>query len=282
MVDERLIPVYALNIAATPHPAGIYIKLLTRAATFFARAHGSDYARISVPKESDRDGVYTGRILIWTEIDLGGKWYDVSADAELSDALRKTISIPENAKPNFRTFDYIFYEKKHRIYFEARNDLGNTVGPSVILRVLRQLLSQDLQGLKAPSVEVTLVPKEGTVARILAMPGLRKLTMRVVLPNPDATDNATLLRVRKRLQDANARQLDETFTKRPGAARLVATQEIKDTAAVAAENGYVRGERTVDGKLVALSTSDEPRREYARADAGASFLSRVLGSIGLF
>lgn len=284
MVEDRRIPVYALNVAASPHPPGVYLRLLTKAAKFVVPAHGSDWAKITAPSRPKmHDDLYTGRILVWTEIDLKGKWYDTSKDAELSEEIRKTINIPPNAKPNYRAFDYVFSEKKHRLYFEATNDLGKSIGPTVARRVLLQLLSRDLQGLEEPSVEVTLVPKDGTVRRILAIPGLRKLTIRVVLPNPDATDPATLRRVRARLQNARAKSLEETYVKQPRAKRLIATDEIRDTAEVAALNGFVSGEGGTDEKPVSLSTANEPRKEIIRAGGGVSFLNRLLASVvGLF
>ena len=283
MVDDRRIPVYALNIAAMPHPDGIYPQLLRRAANIVVRAHGSDWARITAPESApETPGVYTGRIQVWTEIDLRAPWYDITRDAELSEEIRKTISIPPNAKPNYRAFDYVFGERKHRLYFEARNEHGKTLGPTVARRIRSAVLSQEVQGLMAPSVEVTLVPKEGTVKRILAMPGLRTLTINVLVPNPDTTDAEAEKRVRKRLADAKARSMHVTYTKQRRAKRLTPTPEIEELATVAAKNGFVSGEGVSGGKPTELSTSDEPRREYAEGKGGVSFLSKLINSVGLW
>jgi hypothetical protein len=278
-----MIPVYALNIAANPHPPGTYIRLLSRASQVVVKAHGSDYATISAPQPSpDAAGVYVGRILVWTEINLRGRWYDRESNNELSDDLRSQINIPPNAKPNFKWFSYAFKEHGHRFYFESRNEFGENVGPTTVRRVMSQLVAQDIQGFSAPEVSVTLVPNTGAVNAILALPGLRTLTMRVVLPNPDETDPEAVRRVRDRLRAAHAGQLDETYRKAANEDRLLPTQEIQETAAVAAENGFVRGEGSADGRKVSLATNDQPRRELVPDNAGTNFLSRLLGSVGLF
>lgn len=86
-----------------------------------------------------------------------------------------------------------------------------------------------------------------------------------------------------RLTDAKAKQLDEIYTKKAGEDHLFATPEIRETAEIAAENGFVTGVGRRNGKRVEASTTKLPRIETIPADqAGGSFLSRLMGSIGLF
>src|SRR5437773_10380925 len=92
---ERILHVCILNITANPHPEGIYVQLLRRAADFVVNARASDYAKITVLRRDARVGrYYTGRILVWTEIDLQVRWLDLARGEELTERERAAIRIP--------------------------------------------------------------------------------------------------------------------------------------------------------------------------------------------
>lgn len=284
MARDRQIIVCALNLDATPHPEGIYVDLLRKASKLLVKAHGSDYAKITSPRKYERDeNVYTGRILIFTEIDVRGKWLDLANDDELSASLKRAITIPDNARPNFRSFDYAFDERRHRLYFESKNTEGQTLGPTTARRIFTSLLSQELLGFSVPDVAVTIIPDHRAVERILALPGLRKLFIRVASPNADSASPAARKRVLDRLRAANAHKLEQTYTKRSDAATLTPTAEIIEFAKVAADTGIVEGEgRDSDNKKLEASTEQVPKRKYVNVEAGGSFIARILGTVGLF
>jgi hypothetical protein len=62
MARERSVEICALNLSANPHPAGVYLAILRRAARYLVQARGTDYAKITAPRSAGRDGIYTGRI----------------------------------------------------------------------------------------------------------------------------------------------------------------------------------------------------------------------------
>lgn len=272
-----------LNINADPHPAGIYDRVLTRAASFVVQARGSDYAKITKPaRHSTRHTILFGRILVWTDLDLKGRWLDLNNDDELSAALKSKIQIPDNAKPNFRTFDYVFDETKHQLWFEGRNVLRQTLGPSTAKRIFQTLTMPDLLGPTYPAVQVSVIPEEGALERILSMPGLQTLVIRVNLPNADYASPEARRRVFGKLDGANSDQLDLTLRKKPGAARLEVKEEFEDFARVGADTGFTRGEeKGEDGKPQRLSTVDLPRRLYLPSSLGEDFLTRVRAKLRL-
>lgn len=281
MGRERTLEVCALNLAANPHPGGVYISLLRRASHYLVQARGTDYAKITTPHAvSSRTGTYTGRILIWTEIDLKRPWLDLTKEDELSPSLKRTISIPENARPNMRVFGYVFVESKHRLYFESKNELGERLGPNTAKSIFSKLTSQELLGFDSPEVEVTIVPDVDAVERVLTLPRLRTLFIRVTLPNPDTASPAARKRVYERLKKAKARQLEERYIKSTDAEKLEPTQEMQELAEVAAENGLVRGEgRDSDGKKVEVSTERYPKKFFVGTGEGGSFLSRLVAAL---
>jgi hypothetical protein len=123
--DKQLI-VCALNLNADPHPDGVYVSALKLAAKQAIRARGDDFLKITPPRKIRDTAVHEGRILVWTEVDVKGRWLDVESEDELTD--KSDIKIPDNAKPNYRTFNYIFAEKNHRLFFESTNEFGDQLG----------------------------------------------------------------------------------------------------------------------------------------------------------
>lgn len=281
MADSPKAAVYGLNINANPHPAGIYPVLLKQIAKNIVQARGSDYAKITSPKQvPDRKDFYFGRILIWTDINLKGRWLDLGEEDDLPDGIKQAIKIPPNAKPNYRSFDYVLDEKSHQIWFETKNDLGYSLGPSTARRIFSILLSREVLGGNAPVVEVTVIPEKGAVDRILQLPRLQTLTIRVTRPNQDASSLAARNRVFQQLDDNHAQQLELTLTKAPGSVKLTLTGEFEELAKVGADTGLVRGEEiTGNGEKNTLSTTQLPQRLYIDNTPGTSFFTRLLAKI---
>jgi hypothetical protein len=197
----------------------------------------------------------------------------------LTPEIRRAIRIPENARPNYRSFDYVLDNEEHRVYFEARNEFGQRLGPTVARTIFSRLLSQELQGPAAPEVEVTVVPDTRALERILELPGLRMLFIRIVRPNPDVSAEARQ-RVLDRLDAEHAQREEIRLVKTAADERLTPTDELLELAEVASENGLVRGEgRTDDGHKLEVSTSHLPQRIYIPLDAGENLLSRLFAAV---
>jgi hypothetical protein len=277
---ERILQACILNVSANPHPGGIYVALLRRAADFIVSARGAENAKITAPDRDIRVGrYYAGLIFLWTEIDLKGRWLDIQREEELSPEEKAAIRIPPTAKPNFRTFNYVLDNERHLVYIETRNEFGQSLGASVARRIFSAVLSRELQGPESPDVEVTIVPEAGAVERILAIPGLRRLFIQVNRPNPDISDERRQ-RVWNELDNVHARRQEITFFKSSDAAALTPTDDIQELAAIAAENGEVRGEgREANGNKVEISTGDLPKRLYLGMDRGTTFLGRLLAAL---
>jgi hypothetical protein len=268
---------YILNIVANPHPPGVYPHLLRQASRGAAKARGSDYAKITKPRK-EREGVWSGRILIWTEIDMAGRWLDLVREDDLPKEVRDTIAIPARARPNYRVFQYVFDEKKHLFYYEHRNERGEKLGPTIAKRVLSKLLSREFLGDDAIDVEVTIVPDRGAVGRILRLPGLKRLHIRLNRPNPDDFEEKKR-RILKDLQKNHARRMDTELIRAPGTDKLTPTGEIKDLAEVAAENGFVEGESDGQGHRTVLSTREFPQKIILTMDEGRGVLARLLAHV---
>jgi hypothetical protein len=219
--------------------------------------------------------------LIWTEIDIQGKWLDTTSEDTLSEALKAKISIPSEAKPNFRTFNYVFKVSNHRLYFESLNEFNEGLGPKTARSMFSRLLSRELLGEKFPDISVTILPNERAVEKVLTLPGLRSLTIRINTPNADASDPEARKRVLDEMRAAKARQRDEHWVKNSEAKTLLPTADIRERATVAAETGFVRGEgRDSNGKNLLAATDDYPQRFFVDNSVGESFFERLKTSLG--
>jgi len=274
-----MLEVCGLNIVATPHPNGVYERILRTVAGTPVRVRGNDWAKITEPKASSKKGVLDGRIIVWTTIDVDGRWLDTTKDEELSRADKKSISIPSHAKPNYRVFSYALDVNRHRIHYESLNEFGETLGPTVARRLFENLTAMDKV---KEAVEVTILPQEGTVNRILTLPKLRRLEIKLLLPNPDDVDPDKQQKLYEKLRSMNAKTWEQTLQKRAGAARLKPDEETKEIARVAATNGYVKGDAGRGDDRVQLSTTDTPARKKVSMDAGANFVARLLATGGFF
>jgi hypothetical protein len=167
------------------------------------------------------------------------------------------------------------------LYFESRNEFGNSLGPKTARSIFSRLCEQATSIQSGLDISVTLIPDDGALDRVLSLPGLRTLTIRVNSPNADQTSSAARKRVLEKLAEANAKQLDERWTKTSGTNSLTPSDTIKETAEVAAETGYVRAEgRMPDGRSISAATDDYPKKYTAYESSGDTFVQRLLNSLG--
>ncbi|MDU0339565.1 DUF4747 family protein [Bosea rubneri] len=273
----RVLKLGVLNIVASPHPEGIYRELLAVAASGEAQARGSDYARITRPRD-EGDGILSGRILIYANIDKDSPWLDIETGEELTEEDLDEISIPDKARPNFKSFIYVFDEKNHLLYFETVNEFGKGLGISTAYRAIARLLGEDRTSQLETAVEVTVVPEEDAVDRILNMPGLKRLFIRINAPNPEDFEDKKL-EVLRDLEANHAKRVDLNYVKAAGAESLTPTEEVRQLAQIGAENGYVKGESNGDGQPDELSTKALPKTIALPMEKDAGVLARMLGYV---
>lgn len=222
MARQRIVPVYAVNIAADPHPNRVYLDLLNRASSISANARGSDYARITAPVPiPSQTGLYAGKFLVWTEIDMEGDWIDLSRQDKLSDEDRKSIKIPESARPNFRIFEYIFNIDKRRMFIEGRNDLDKTLSPNTVMYILNKCLSKDALGDNLPGVAVTMIPEEGVAEELLQVPHIKTIFIRVTRPNPEFASPAATRRVYAKMDAMNVHTIEQKLIRNADADTVI-------------------------------------------------------------
>ena len=281
MTVAKFVEAYSLNVAANPHPPGVYIRALDRASAILVKVRGSDSAKITKPKKDERnENFYIGRILVWTEIDWKGRWLDLEKEDALPPDVKDKVVIETAAKPNYRVFNYAFDNANHIMYFESRNEYNQNFGASTGRRLFSKLFSPDILGQDSPEILTTLIPEDAAIEQILSMPGLRKLTIRITRQNADVTGTGPRRRIFEELEAAKAKKVEIVYTKQAGAEKLESTPEIQEELDAARVDGLVTGQGRGDisGKRE-LSTNDLPKKLTLDLDNGDSFLARLLSSL---
>lgn len=265
MADDVVVEYCAVNVAAHPHPAGVYLELLQKAAETQVNYWGDHYAKISPPMEREA-GFYQGRLVTWTAINRDEPAVDTQRLEEV-DWEDLDLAIPENLGFNGRIFFYSFRERDHTMFVEVKNEFGKRVSPKRVEKILFRLFSPEVQGPDAPLVEVTLIPDEDTLNRILSLDRLKRLEIHLVRPNADDLDVEDIL---AELDAQNAKSMEKVLVAAPGEEGLEPDDRTRKEATVAEFNGYVVGSgNEADGELVHLSTKAHPR-----------IFERLLGEFG--
>lgn len=278
MIPRASIIVGGINVAANPHPAGTYLRLIRHVVDRSVWLGGSDYATITAPTSTTTTpgDIYHGRICVWTEIDKSGDWLDKKTKQKVAETDKKSIVLPEDKAPNARFFLYAIDVSRHLLIYEMQNDVGQRFGGKRAERFFTGLFA-DLPD-DFPSVDITLIPEEGTVDRILNMPKLRHLKIVVTRPNSEDL-NDDFDRVYKKMEANHAATQVVEYAKQAKADRLTPDDDTRTLARIAAVNGYVEG-KSRDTKLE--STKEHPKQIPLRVSKDGSTLPHFLEAIRSF
>jgi hypothetical protein len=280
MATTTYLEVAALNIVATPHPEGIYVSLLEAIAGEEFLLGGSDRAKITAPTEFEHPkGFYHGQVFVWAHIDTDQKWLntekDVAATDEEMEALEKAL--PDNLEPNFRYFTYVLDVEEHILLLEVKNENGSRFSPKRAERMFSYLFDAIPEG---PGIDITVIPEDETLAKILAIPRLRKLEILVKRPNADDIGD-DFNRIMASMQEEGAKSWKIEKVKAAKEKTLKPNEETKKIAAVASTNGHVSGEGTNEsGEPVFESTEEHPK--IRRIEVVTSSFQAIFSSLRFF
>lgn len=275
MADDQIVEIGFLNVVATPHPAGVYERLIRSAAGHEVQFFGDQKAAITSPRASKGEpNLLLGRVVIWTDIDEdqpGVNKRSLSA-VNLADM---NFSVPRDLGFNGKAFIFALNTASHTLTFEARNEFGQTLSPRRAKRIFDRLLSPQVLGLEAELVEVTVIPEDDALAFVLGLSRLDRVEILVKRPNEDDITTKTNA-IMAELMAQNAKSEDRVLTRESGSDGLELSEENMVRAEVAATNGFVKSSgRDGEGEPDKRSTKEYPKILRAVVDAGESFISKV-------
>lgn len=275
MADEKIVEIGFLNIVATPHPPGVYDRLLRSAAGKAVEFYGDLRAAITSPRAAAGEShLLQGRVVIWTDIDEdqpGVNKRDLSS-VKLADM---NFRVPGNLGFNGKPFIFVFNTRTHVLAFEGRNEFGQRLSPERARRIFDRLFSPTVLGLDAELVEVTVLPEDDALNLVLGLDRLDRVEILVKRPNDDDITTKTNA-IMAELMAQKAKSEDRILTRAPGTDGLELSEENQTRAEVAARNGYVKSKgRDEEGEVRTRSTREYPKILRYVVDAGESFISKV-------
>lgn len=240
MAEQEYVEAGFLNIVATPHPRGVYPRLLRAAAETPVGYWGSFRAAITKAEPvggKGNDGLYGFQLLVWLEVNPD--------EPTIHKAQLKKSVFPREGRTfasvygiNGRVFYCVFDEPSHTLTVELKNEEGQRITPGRLGRIFSNLLSPEVLGVKAEMVEVTVIPREGALEYVLGFDRLDKVEILVKKPNNDDITTETN-RVLKRLADMKAKSEKSVLVRAPKTDGLELDEEHLMLARVGAVNGHV-------------------------------------------
>lgn len=266
----RTIVLGALNVVMPkPHRAQRYAELWQRALGRIAPARvrgdiGGMIGSATIELRNSRPQHIWGDIYKFLNIDMKGKWLDVETGKAADPSIVRTqVQIPDNLRPNLRTFPYIFYPRTHSLVFVSHIDQRNNLSPDMARTMIEGCLRQPDFVSEYGRVEVTVEPDRETLGRILALPRLKFLYMEVSPPNALGDLEKKIFHwMDSQNADKYSQRLDSHH---PDGLKIDKTT--KEIAQVAQSNGVVEA-RGVDerGKVIQLSTNEHPLQKKVAYD----------------
>lgn len=238
MAEQEYIEAGFLNVVATPHPKGVYPRLLGAAAEKPVYFRGSFKAAITKPSPiADSPGFYSFQLVAWLEINPD--------EPTINKAALKKAAFPREGREftrqygvNGRVFYCILNEKTHIITVELKNEDGQRITPGSLERIFERLLSPQILGIKSELVEVTTIPKDDALEYVLGFKRLDRVEILVKRPNEDDLTSPAN-RVLQRLIDNKAKSELSVLTRMPKTDGLELDDEHLMLAEVGAVNGHV-------------------------------------------
>lgn len=246
-----------LNVVCQPHPDDTYRRLF-EAAGRDPRAvkYRSDrFAKTSAISEV-RNGVFTGRLATWQEIDENSTLIEKRTLTE-QPLSKAEFQLPDGIGFNARVFSFAFRIVDHRLYIELKNDENDSLSVKSACKALNKILKQSAADLGV-ECDVFLVTQNSGIQRIFSIPRMRKIEILLEMPNPDVLSHKQS-EIIESLKQANAKKFKTEVTKLAGADSLELSEGMTVLAELASSNGYVKGYgKDDDGNRLELNSLNFP------------------------
>ena len=279
------IKISGLNIVSQPHSPKDYLRIFDYIDQNGLAINVSGDTNLKLVQISPIDGRnpingIKGQILKYSHIDEDSAWVNIHQGAELNPD--ETPNLPKGAYPNGVFFDFVFYPthevNNHKfLYISEYRDSAKkktfSLSPNYVAKFFTTIFRMDGFSKAFDSLEVTVLPSNTALERVLSLNIVKKLEIFIKAPNPD--DFAELeSRMLRRMDEINVSTITEVY--RYDGQSIDPDEEIMNDAKVAANNGYVSSEgKDEQGKSVKRSTVDIPLRDIVPVEAGRPEAPRV-------
>jgi hypothetical protein len=264
-----------LNVVATPHPEGVYLRLLRAAAEKPVEYWGSLKAAITKPSSiAGMAGFYSFQLVAWLDVNPDEPAIN-KADLQKAVFPREGRNFTAQYGVNGRVFSCVLDVETHQVTVEIKNEDGQRITPGRLGLIFTELLSPEILGHKAELVEVTVIPTDDAIDYVMGFDRLDKIDILVKRPNDDDITKDTN-RVMKRLMEQNAKSERSVLTRQPKTDGLELDEEHLLLARVAAQNGHVDSSGLDgDGEHGKRSTREVPKIVRRVLEKGSSYFAAL-------
>ncbi|MBO2635273.1 DUF4747 family protein [Shewanella algae] len=207
MTRKRTVSYTAFNIRTHPHSPQTYVGLFDRLFDLKRQINlrGDTYCiltEIAPLQDNPLNGI-SGEIAKFTKIEVG-KWFNIEKLRAAEEDETKKIKIPEDLRPNFTSFNFVFYPKDHYLVIEHKDKFGQ-ISPKMLEIYFRKLFDTEAIVEEFNTIELTLVPRTDQLESVLSLKQISTLEIVLRRPNTDGLENLEE-EVLKRLNQQNVEE----------------------------------------------------------------------------
>jgi hypothetical protein len=246
-VPKKRITLGEINIVSQPHTSDDYILAFQELADSKVQVQYHLHRQIEIgtcrPLNDARlPGALTGLFFVFSRVNFDDPWLNTLRNAEATDQDLAQLSIPSHLAPEFRRFRYVFDVGYHRLYFEKVSADRKSLSPKALVQAINKMFfSAPLAGM-FEEINAFLVSDKEAVDKILRLPKLRWLLIKLYRPNPD--DDGFEDEILKQMYAEHIGVRETTLIKSPGAAAIIPSIITSKLAHLAAKFGFCRRARS--------------------------------------
>jgi hypothetical protein len=258
MAKNSKIEVAAINIRINKESKRDYELLIAKLAKFRRGVRVRGDTHVAITSYDPKDN--TGTISKYTEIDLDGDWFDQERFNAATPAQLAEINIPPHLKPNFSSFYFKLDPALHVVAFTSYA-AKKGLSALAVETYFRGALAWEEINREFGRVEADVIKDYEAVELILDLPHLKELEIIIRPPNADDINGALAEAIEENLREQNVDEYQQVLRAK-GKKNIKANDQTRALAAVAAENGSVKGKNLEKGVKVPYTTADKPLTEF--------------------
>lgn len=255
----------ALNIRTHPHSTEIYVQLMNRIFDLKTpiNLRGESYAILTEIKpinEDPLDGI-EGELTKYTKIDVD-RWFNIATLRPAEEDETRRIQIPDELRPNFSSFRFVFYPRNHYLVIEHKDKFGS-IAPKTIEKFFRGVFNIDSIIAEFNEIELTLIPDTDQLDAIFSINTITELELVIRRPNTDGLDDLED-EILERLNNQNIVE-ERIIYKSQKNQSITPDDKTINLSHVAQLNGEVKAiGKDAEGKRIEKSTHEHPFSQTER------------------
>jgi hypothetical protein len=276
----RIVQFSALNVAMhDPHSPQKYVDLLReifkrRDAVRLGELHMAMMGDLySEHRDAPSQGMI-GEFFRFVNLDANEPWFNTQTRETASEDDLSRINIPDHLLPHLSRIPFFFTTSRHQLWFVKR-DRKDGLSVAQMARLFERLSTPLVDAKLFPPIEITPLPQEEQLNRMLNIHTLEKLCIELKRPNSDDGEDEQA-RWQKKLENQKAGRLKLELASLPSSS-IEPDDETRSLARVAASNGRVEiVGRNISGEKVIESTERHPLTERVRYDPDSETIVGIL------